>query len=368
MSRYSKHIFFSRGRVGLYALMKGLSIGSGDEVISQAFTCVAVPESIIAIGAKPVYVDLERGGFNMSLASLESALTPQTKLVIVQHTFGIVAEIAKIAVICEQYGVPLVEDCCHTHDSTCDGYRVGSFGVGAFYSYEWGKPVVAGIGGSLLLNDEKLSMAVETIYQDFSEPSVLDFGRIMVQKALFDYVYSPTLYWYVKAGFRLGSKVGLLKGNYNPISVNRLPGDYRERMASQLVRMLKRDEGAARRFAERSEEIVEYYRDQLQDVKRLILPRQRKGNNDVFVRYPLRVEGKARLLEQARKSQIEVGSWYSSPVHPIQRDKLEQVGYRLGSCPEAERRCLEIVSLPTNLKVKQADLERSCNFLQEEAW
>ena len=146
-------LLYFRGRVALHAILNGLGIGSGDEVALQAFTCVAVPEGIMATGARPVWIDIESDGYNMAPESLESRITPRTSAIVVQHTYGIPADLERILSIAERHQIPVIEDCCHTLASTYHGKPVGSFGVASFYSFEWGKPLVAGIGGAAVVND-----------------------------------------------------------------------------------------------------------------------------------------------------------------------------------------------------------------------
>ena len=80
-------VLFESGRVAQYFLLKALGIGQGDEVIIQAFTCVAVPNSIIWTGAKPIYVDIDES-LNMDPKKLEKLINKKTKAVIWQSTFG----------------------------------------------------------------------------------------------------------------------------------------------------------------------------------------------------------------------------------------------------------------------------------------
>ena len=174
-------LLFYRGRVALYAMLKGLGVGKGDDVALQAFTCLANPEAIIAAGAKPVYVDVEENGYNMNPADLNDKITAKTKAIIVQHTFGIPADIEHIKGISEERDIPVIEDCCHTLNSTYNGQRVGTFGAGAFYSYEWGKPIVVGIGGSALIHHQSLREKVEKEYGNFKEPPYMIYIRLRLQ-------------------------------------------------------------------------------------------------------------------------------------------------------------------------------------------
>jgi dTDP-4-amino-4,6-dideoxygalactose transaminase len=87
---------FDSGRSALYKILQTLSIGKGDEVMLQAFTCVALPNPILWVGAKPVWVDLDLKNLNISIEDFESKITERTKAVVVQYTFGITPDIERI--------------------------------------------------------------------------------------------------------------------------------------------------------------------------------------------------------------------------------------------------------------------------------
>ena len=82
-----------KGRVGFYALLKANGIGKGDEVIIPGFTCVVVPNAIIYLGAKPVYVDVNKDTFNTTLNHIKEKVTTKTKCIVIQNTFGLSSEI-----------------------------------------------------------------------------------------------------------------------------------------------------------------------------------------------------------------------------------------------------------------------------------
>src|SRR5207302_769094 len=107
-------LLYYRGRVALYDILRRLRVGPGDEVLLQAFTCVAVPEAIMATGATPVWVDLAANSVNLDPTDLAAKINPRTRAVIVQHTFGVPADLDAILPVVERHGLPLVEDCCHS--------------------------------------------------------------------------------------------------------------------------------------------------------------------------------------------------------------------------------------------------------------
>ncbi|TBR22055.1 aminotransferase DegT, partial [bacterium] len=84
---------FAAGRHALYRLLEALDIGAGDEVILPAFTCVVVPNAILYRGARPVFVDIAPGTYNIDPSLIETKITPRTRAVIAQHTFGKLCDI-----------------------------------------------------------------------------------------------------------------------------------------------------------------------------------------------------------------------------------------------------------------------------------
>ena len=125
----------------MYAILKALGIGEGDEVIIPGYTCIVVANPIMYLQAKPVFVDIDPLTYNIDPGKIEAKITSKTKAIVAQHTYGYPCEMDAVMDIAERHGVPIIEDCCHTFLSAYRVQKVGSFGVGSFYSYEWGKPM-----------------------------------------------------------------------------------------------------------------------------------------------------------------------------------------------------------------------------------
>ena len=92
-----------KGRVALYALLQAMNVGEGDEVILPAFTCVVVPNAILYLKARPVYVDIDPKTYNIDVEKIEAAITPKTKVLISQNTFGFSSNVEKICEIARQH-------------------------------------------------------------------------------------------------------------------------------------------------------------------------------------------------------------------------------------------------------------------------
>ena len=87
----------------------------------------------------------------------------------------------------------------------------------------------------------------------------------------------------------------------------------------------------------------------------IILP---EDYEPVFLRYPILVKDKRKVLSEARKRRIEVGDWFVSPVHP-NLDGWEKVGYQKGICPNAERICEHVINLPTHQKINEKEVKNT---------
>ncbi len=344
----TKFTYF-RGRVALYAILKALGVGRGDEVGMQAYTCIAVPEAVLAAGATPVFIDIEPGGLNLDPAACDAALGPRMKAIIVQHTFGLPADVRRIAAAAKKRGVPLIEDCCHSHLSTVAGQAVGSFGAGSFYSFEWGKPLVAGVGGSAIANDSELERRLELGYAGFEPPpSVLDL-RIEAQYLGFRALFRPSLYWGTRRLLGALSKTWLIESSYHTTYGEGENVEFKYRMARSAEYRLRQSVDQIPACALHSNQIVAHYKEirnplfQHVTVPDWAIP--------VYARYPLVTAHKREILVAAQKCRIELAAWYQTPIHPLLSNEWHRVNYVTGSCPNAERAAAEVVSLPTHRKV-----------------
>lgn len=353
---------YFRGRVALHAILKALNIGQGDQVATQAFTCIAVPESIMAVGARPVYIDIEPTGFNMDVGDLERKITLDTRAIIVQHTFGIPAEMDEIIEVAEKFGLPIIEDCCHTLNSTYHGKSVGSFGVASFYSFEWGKPIVVGIGGSAIINDEALRDKVYEQYDvAYRFPVTTNQIRLQLQYFAHHLLYRPILYWPVRSLYHLLGSIGVAESNYNPIQNGNVAEDFSLRMSAPLQERLTQKLQNVDKVTRHSQWVAREYQSRIKSPV-VTHPELPEDSHTVFARYPLITQNKKDLLVAARKANVELAEWYSTPVHPLAQNDWTLIHYQAGSCPNVEKRCNQVVTLPTHLTVVQRDIDRAVNF------
>ncbi len=346
----------------MYAILKAMGIGADDHIAIQAFTCLAVPEAIQVSAAMPVYIDIERTGFNIDADDLKSKITPRTKAIIVQHTYGIPADMNKIIEVARSANLPIIEDCCHTLATTYKGKLMGTFGTASFFSFEWGKPVIIGIGGSAIVNDLSLREELHNQLTYYRNPRRGRQARLQLQYLAHRLLYRPWLFWPVRSLWHVLSALGAAESNYNSILKSQAAEDFSLRMGKSLQRRLNSKLARVQAITERSREIAAAYSTQIRSpfVQHPVCPPE---SNTVFARYPLIARNKPALLAKARECRVELSDWYSTPVHPLASRDLHLVHYQPGSCPEAEARCNQVVTLPVNSAVGRRDVERAIRFL-----
>lgn len=360
---YLKSPFFTfyKGRVALFAILRAMGIKDGDEVILPGFTCVVVPSAVRYVGAKPVYVDIDPASFNIDPDKIEDRITKRTRAIIAQHTFGMPADMDRISGIARNHSLYLIEDACHALGATYKGRSAGEFGDAAFFSSQWSKPVTTGLGGWAVVHNERVLRNMESLYPEFAAPSLGESWLMRLQYLAHSLLYRPSTFWLLQGMYRKLSAMGLAIGSSGAEELQgQMPEDYRKVMSpwqrSLLYKKLSQCDSSIRH----RRWISAFYAGALKERNmRREIPHEEEA---VFLRYPLLVHDKKRMLEEAKKTRIELGDWFLSPVHPNQNG-WEKAGYKKGTCPEAEKVCSHIVNLPTHQGVSLQTAEKIVAFV-----
>lgn len=146
----------SNGTTALELALEAVDLRPGDEVLTTPFTFVATINAALAAGASVRFVDIEPDTYNMDPAALERAITPRTRAVVPVHLYGHPADIGRIASICADRNISLVEDAAQAHGATHHDRPVGSFGVGCFSMYAT-KNLTTGEGGMVTTSDDRIA-------------------------------------------------------------------------------------------------------------------------------------------------------------------------------------------------------------------
>ncbi len=154
------------GTDALELLLRALEVGPQDEVVAAPNAGMYSTTAILAVGATPVYADVDPAKLTLSPQAVDPHITPRTKVVITTHLFGRMADVAALRALTEQHGLALVEDCAQCHGASLNGKRAGSWGDGAAFSFYPTKNLGAlGDAGAVVTSDVALARRVKNLRQ-----------------------------------------------------------------------------------------------------------------------------------------------------------------------------------------------------------
>jgi len=355
---------FWKGRVALYAILKALGIGAGDEVIVPGYTCVMDVNPIKYLGAKPIYVDIEPVTFNINVNLLREKITSKTKAIIAQHTYGYPCDMDAIMDMAGVNNVPVIEDCCLALGSRYKGKLVGTFGKAAYFSFQWNKPYTTGLGGMAITSDANIAEKIESLCAaEMSKPLRKEAVMLWMQLVVYRLFVYPKTTAFAQRLFRFLTKKGAVVGSsstseFKPEMVSdffKAASRVQARSGLKQLAKIKQNISNRREMAQLYDELFE---------ERCWPARQYDASimQPVMVRYPVRIAEKDKALAEAANAGIELGSWFECPLHPIETP-LEAYDYELGMCGEAEKASNEVVNLPLHQRANEKTAQRTVEFI-----
>lgn len=343
---------YNSGRSALFHILKAFGIGKGDEVIVQAFTCVAVPNSVIWNDATPVYADIDET-YNLTVASIKKVVTKRTKAIIVQHTFGIPADIQAIQIFAQKEHILLIEDCAHALGAIVNGQLLGTWGDAAFFSFGRDKIISSVFGGVGIIKSNHKEARIRL--QRLSE-MLPDNSYWWIFQQLFHPVAFALILPLYKNGIGKGilvicQKLKLLSFPvYREEKQGKQPADFPATFPNALANLIVHQLEKLDRFNTTRQSVAAYYRNELADTKAILVP---TIEGAIYLRFPIQLVRSKELLLNSKRKGILLGNWYHATIDP-QGTNFSAIQYKEGSCPVAEKFSLQIVNLPTLLSEKDA--------------
>jgi perosamine synthetase len=354
------HLYW-KGRVALYALLKAAGIKNGDEVIMPGFTCVVVPNAVIYTGARPVYVDIQRTSLNPSFADIRAAVTNKTRVIILQNTFGLSSELVEITEWAKSKGILTFEDCTHGFGGLYQGKPNGTFCDAAFFSTQWNKPFSTGIGGFSAVFNETLLNALIDVNKSLIKPSWYEDALLLILITSRKLLLSPLTYYFLRNFYRLLSKFNLTIGSSSGDELKDpvIPVSYFKAMGKTQVKAgIHEMKSLGRVLSIRKNNALIYTQKLSQHGKYHVSPDLHQ--NHCFLKYPVLVKDKKKFEDSARREGIELGDWFVSPLHPVERD-FEKWHLLSANVPVGTTISSQIMNLPTDTK----DPEHVLSFLDK---
>jgi dTDP-4-amino-4,6-dideoxygalactose transaminase len=145
---------FANGTATMEVALRVAGIGPGDEVVTTALTWVATANVVVAVGATPVFADVDPVTRNIDLDALEAAVTPRTRALMPVYLAGLPVDMDRLYAIAARHGLRVVEDAAQAIDSRWKGRRIGAFGDLVSFSFQANKNVTCAEGGCLTLATE----------------------------------------------------------------------------------------------------------------------------------------------------------------------------------------------------------------------
>ncbi|MFA5261447.1 MAG: DegT/DnrJ/EryC1/StrS family aminotransferase [Candidatus Omnitrophota bacterium] len=305
------------GTDALFLALESMDIGGGDEVILPTHTFIATALCVSYTGATPVFVDIEETTYNMDAASLQSAITDRTKVIIPVHLYGQAANMDEIKAVARPHGIKVVEDAAQAHGAVYKGQKVGALADLACFSFYPTKSLGAFGDGGMVVTDN------ESCYKKIL--MLRDYGR---------------------------------EGRYE----HKIRG-YNSRLDTVQAVVLAAKLKFLDEWNQRRNTVATWYGNFIKDVPGVVPPRTLPDRTHIYQTFAVRVKNRDAVLDELQKKGIGVLIHYPIPVHL--QEAYADAGYKKGDLPVAERVADEILSLPMFPHMSEEQVEYVCKSLKE---
>ncbi len=310
LSRYvgvQHTISCSSGTDALFIALMALQIKPGDEVITTPFTFFATAEVIALVGATPVFVDIRPDTYNIDSSRIAKKITKRTKAIIPVDIFGQVADFDEIIAIANSNSILVIEDAAQSFGAIYRGQKAGSLGTIACTSFFPAKPLGCfGDGGAVFLNNDELASRVRAI---------MNHGQTK------RYVHS---------------QIGV-NGRLDTI---------------QAAVLLSKLNHYDKELIERTR-IAKRYREELRDIKEVILPVVLDDRTSVYAQFSIQVPDRAEFIAYMQGKGIPTAIHYPIPLY--RQEAFSYLNCNTEDFPVTEHVCKHIVSLPMSAFLTEED-------------
>ncbi len=316
-------VALNSGTAALHTALKVAGIGHGDEVITTPFTFIATVNTILMVGATPVFADISPDTLMINPQEIKKKITKKTKAIVTVDLYGQLCDYDAISEIARAHNLIIIEDACQAIGASWNGKMAGSFGDMAAFSCYATKNITCGEGGILTTNTQKFAHAA--------------------------------------ALFRQHGRTNLQHYDYNDVGYNYRMTDIQ---AAILCAQLDKVEHIT---AKRNEHAA-YLTNHLKKSTWIQTPTIKKGNLSAFHQYTIKIlpgttHSREKVAAYLAKKGIASGIYYPLPLHLCTH--IKKFGYAPGDFPVAEAMSEQVLSLPIFPQLTPAELQQIITAFEE---
>ncbi len=312
----AKHaVLIANGTAALHATCFAAGIRPGDEVITTPITFAASANCALYCGGRPVFADINPETYNIDPACIEKCISNKTKAIVAVDFTGQAVEIRRIREICDKYGLIFIEDAAHSLGTKYDGNPVGSLADMTEFSFHPVKTCTAGEGGAITTNDDEL------------------YKRLLLFRT---HGITRNPEWMNKE-----SEGGWY---YQQVALG-----YNYRMTDIQAALLSSQLDKLEMFAARRKELVKRYNDAFSKMPEITVQKEIPESDTIRHLYILQFNlemlkcGRREIFNALQAEGVGVNVHYI-PTYTF--PYYQELGYKMGSCPNAEKLYERIISIP----------------------
>lgn len=364
----SKIVNFYNWRSALYHCLKHIKVKKTDEIIVSAYTCVSVSNAVIQSSWKIVYSDIESKNLWFDIKKLESSITKNTKVILVQHSFWKNWNIKEVIKLAKKYNIIVIEDCAHSLWSEIDWKKLWTFWDFAIFS-TWRDKVISSVTGwFLLINNKKYFNWIDKIEKKLKITSIsltiknLNYN-IFAYLALKTYNFLSI--W--KVIISLSRKFSLITEILTKSEKNCNFKDFNYKLANSLAFLATKELENIKLYNLHRNTIAEYYNNSINNKKIKVIFKNKKNEYNNYFRYPILLKDtktKEELYLYMKKNNILLwNTWSWINIVPFGTN-IKKSLYKWNS-ELAEDISSRILTLPNHNWINEKDSQKIVELLNK---
>ncbi|MGA2489738.1 MAG: DegT/DnrJ/EryC1/StrS family aminotransferase [Anaerolineales bacterium] len=317
----------SSGTDALLVSLMALDIKHGDEVITSPYSFFATAGAIVRLGARPIFVDIDLDTLNMNAGGVEATVTERTRAILPVHLAGQMADMDPIMEIAKRHDLYVIEDACQALGSDYHGHHSGSIGhLGCFSFFPSKNLGGAGDSGMVVCTDPALADRVVLLRNHGHRPKYYNQA--------------------VGGNFRMDAlQAAILHAKYKYLEKW---NEARKKNAA-FYRQLFLESGLASEDPE------------FRSGMPVVLPKETGWGRHIYHLYQVRVQQRPAVINYLRAHGVGTEIYYPVPLHL--QACFNELGYRIGSMPKAERAASETLALPIYPELTEEQIRKVVDSL-----